>query len=384
MERKGGVSANPRPDDSVKIVYSHDIFSFQAYGGVSRYFVEIAKRIPAHEARVQIFAGFHINEYLKGIPGLIGFKLPALENRGLTARIINGSMYYVRWNINNVLQRVFIRFDPQTILHLSYYTYPPTKKKLKLVVTVYDMIRELFGQHFPPGNRATELKKLCCEQADKIIAISNCTKKDLMDLFGVDDEKIAVIYLGNPLENVTPWKRIIQTPYVLYVGARKGYKNFDRLLQVFAQSSLLRKDFSLICFGDRFSPAEQKRLKILGLDHKVHQISGDDSLLASYYKHARAFVFPSLYEGFGIPLLEAMGVGCPILCSNRGPFPEVVGDAAAYFDPEDVNNMQSVLEKALFDDTLLGAMAKRGYQRSSMFSWDRTTSQTLALYRSLL
>jgi glycosyltransferase involved in cell wall biosynthesis len=125
-------------------------------------------------------------------------------------------------------------------------------------------------------------------------------------------------------------------------------------------------------------------LKDLRLDHRVYQISGSDSLLASQYKHARAFVFPSLYEGFGIPLLEAMGAGCPVLCSNRGPFPEVVGDAGIYFDPEDVDHMQSVVEKALFDDTLLGEMVKRGYQRSSMFSWDRTASQTLALYRSLL
>ncbi len=370
----------------MRIVYSHDIFSFQAYGGISRYFVEIAKRIPPNEARVQIFAGLYINQYLKGLPGLIGFKLPALKNRGLAARIINGAMYYIRWNINNLAQRALIKSDPQTILHLSYYTRPPAKKKLKLVMTVYDMIRELFDQYFPHDHRPTQLKRLCCEQADKIIAISNCTKKDVMDLFGVGDEKIAVIYLGNPLEDVTAGEgeETIQTPYVLYVGARRGYKNFDRLLRVFAQSSLLRKDFSLICFGDRFSPGEGRRLKDLGLDHHVHQVSGSDSLLVSHYKHARAFVFPSLYEGFGIPLVEAMGAGCPVLCSNRGSFPEIVGEAGIYFDPEDVDHMQSVMEKALFDDTLLGEMVKRGYGRSSMFSWDRSARQTLALYRSLL
>jgi glycosyltransferase involved in cell wall biosynthesis len=370
----------------VRIIYSHDIFSFQAYGGISRYFVEIAKRIPTDEAQVQVFAGLHINEYLKGVPGLIGFKLPALKNRGVTARIINASMYIVRKSINNLVQRALIKSDPQTILHLSYYTRPPAKRKLKLVVTVYDMIPELFGQYFPRHDRATHLKRLCCEQADKVIAISNCSKKDLTDVFGVTDEKIAVIHLGNPLEKVVSgeWKEAIQAPYVFYVGARGGYKNFDRLLQTFAQSSLLRKNFPLICFGDRFSRAEQERLKDLGLGHRVHQVSGSDSLLASYYKHARAFVFPSLYEGFGIPLLEAMGLGCPVLCSNRGPFPEIVGDAGIYFDPEDVIHMQSILEKALFDDTLLGEMVKRGYQRSSAFSWDRTARQTLALYRSLL
>lgn len=369
-----------------KIVYTHDIFSFQAHGGISRYFVEIAKRMPTNETQVQVFAGLHINEYLKGVPGLTGFKLPVLKNRGITARIINASMYVVRKRVNDWAQRALIRTDPQTILHLSYYTRPPAKRKLKLVVTVYDMIPELFGQYFPHHDRIARLKRLCCEQADKIIAISTCTKKDLMDLFGVRDEKITVIYLGNPLENVVAGERNDKTqhPYVFYVGARGGYKNFDRLLQAFAQSARLQKDFTLICFGDRLSPAEQSRLKDFGLEHRVHQISGSDSLLASYYKHARAFVFPSLYEGFGIPLLEAMGTGCPVLCSNRGPFPEIVGDGGIYFDPEDVDQMQSVLEKALFDDTLLKEMVKRGFQRSSRFSWDRTARQTLALYQSLL
>ena len=346
----------------------------------------MAKRIPANEAQVRIFAGLHVNEYLKGVPGLMGLRLPVLKNRGMTARIINASMYVVRKSMNDLAQRILIRSDPQTILHLSLYTRPPVKREMKLVVTVYDMIPELLGQYFPRHDRGSRLKRLCCEQADKIIAISNCTKKDLMDLLGVKDEKIAVIYLGNALENVVPEERkeIAQTPYVFYVGAREGYKNFDRLLQAFAQSSLLRKELEVVCFGERFSPAEQKRLKDLRLDHRVRQISGSDSLLASCYKHARAFVFPSLYEGFGIPLVEAMGVGCPVLCSNRGPFPEIVGNAGLYFDPEDVDQMQSVLEKTLFDGPLLEEMVRRGYQRSSKFSWDRTARQTLALYRSLL
>ena len=234
----------------MRIVYSHDIFSFQAYGGISRYFVEIAKRIPANEAQVQIFAGLYINQYLKGLPGLIGFKLPVLKNRGVTARIINASMYLMRKSINDLVQRALIRSDPQTILHLSYYTRPPAKKKLKLVVTVYDMIRELFGQYFPRDDRTIPLKRLCCEQADKIIAISNCTKKDLMDLLGVNDEKITVIYLGNPLENISPGegKEVTQTPYVFYVGARGGYKNFDRLLQAFARVIVAPQGFRLDLF----------------------------------------------------------------------------------------------------------------------------------------
>jgi hypothetical protein len=147
----------------VKIVYSHDIFSFQAYGGISRYFVEIANRISTNEVRVHVFAGLHINEYLKRLVGLIGLKLPALKSRGWTARAINASMYYMRKNISDVMQQALISTDPEMILHLTYYTRPPVKRKFKVIVTVYDMIPELFGQYFPHYGRAGHLKRLCCE-----------------------------------------------------------------------------------------------------------------------------------------------------------------------------------------------------------------------------
>lgn len=161
----------------MRIVYSHDIFSFQAYGGISRYFVEIAKRIPANEAQVQIFAGLYINQYLKGLPGLIGFKLPVLKNRGVTARIINASMYLMRKSINDLVQRALIRSDPQTILHLSYYTRPPARKKQKLVVTVYDMIRELFGQYFPRDDRTIPLRGSAVNKPTRLSLFQTAPRK---------------------------------------------------------------------------------------------------------------------------------------------------------------------------------------------------------------
>ncbi|MCJ7547020.1 MAG: glycosyltransferase family 4 protein [Deltaproteobacteria bacterium] len=368
-------------------MYTYEVFSYQAYGGISRYLVEVMKRIPAEEARVQVFAGLHINQYLKGLPGVIGMRVPALNYAGFGRRIVNGSIKRIRMLVNNLVQRALIRIDDQTILHLSYYTRRNFRNGVKIVVTVYDMIHELFPQYFSPRDETTRLKRSCCERADKVIAISHCTKRDLVNLLGIDDNKVSVIYLGNSLENTMPEDcvKIVDRPYLLYVGERGGYKNFSHLIKAFSHSPLLRNDFVLVCFGGRnFTPHERRRLSSLGIDHLVHYVSGSDSPLAGYYKNARALVFPSLYEGFGLPPLEAMGLGCPVICSNKGPITEIVGEAGIYFDPEDVNNMQYILEKALYDDTLLEEMVKRGYQRSSTFSWDRTARQTLALYRSLL
>jgi glycosyltransferase involved in cell wall biosynthesis len=369
-----------------KILYTHNVFAFQAYGGISRYFVEIIKRIPPEAAEIQIFAGFHINEYLRDLPGVIGIKVPSFSRRGWIRILLNALMQITRMNLNELAQRVFLRPDDRTIIHVSYYTRPPMKRKAKLVVTVYDMIHELFPQYFPRYDKTTYLKRLCCEEADKIIAISNCTKKDLVSLFGIEPGKIEVVYLGNSLDNVAPTGLSpgFNTPYLLYVGHRRGYKNFNHLVEAFARSPQLRNHFVLVCFGGgAFAPWEKMKLNGLGITHQVYYIEGDDRLFANYYKHARAFICPSLYEGFGLPLIEAMGLGCPVICSNRGPISEIVGDAGIYFDPEDIGHIQHVLETALFDDSLLQEKIKCGYQRAAMFSWDDAAKETLGVYQSL-
>lgn len=370
----------------MKIVYTYDVFSLQVYGGISRYLVELIKRFPVEEVQVQVFAGLHINRYVGKVSGVIGMRIPFLNGAGL-GETINRLITLIRERVNDLMERAFIHEDDQTILHLSYYAPRHLKKKAKIVVTVYDMIHELFPQYYPPEDRTSQLKRLCCERADRIIAISHCTKKDLVNVLGVEEEKVTVIYLGNSLKNTTQEDRvkIADSPYLLYVGERGRYKNFKHIIASYSHSSLLRENFSLVCFGGgNFTPQERRRLSSLGIDHQVYYVSGSDSLLASYYKNARALIFPSLYEGFGLPPLEAMGLGCPVICSNKDPIAETVGEAGIYFDPEDVNNTQYILENTLFDDTLLDEMVKQGYQRSAKFSWDRTASQTLALYRSLL
>jgi len=125
-------------------------------------------------------------------------------------------------------------------------------------------------------------------------------------------------------------------------------------------------------------------MESLGIFHLVRYVSGSDPQLAGFYQRARALVVPSSYEGFCIPLVEAMGLGCPVICSDRGPMPEVVEDAGAYFNPGDIDHMQHVLEKVLFDDSLLEDLSGRGPRRASLFSWDRTARETLDVYRTLL
>jgi glycosyltransferase involved in cell wall biosynthesis len=122
----------------------------------------------------------------------------------------------------------------------------------------------------------------------------------------------------------------------------------------------------------------------MGLVDRVHNVRGNDALLCDYYRNAVAFIYPSLYEGFGIPILEAMEFSCPVVCSNTGSIPEVAGDAAIYFDASEPGSIRQTLETTLFNQDLLEDLKKRGLERQSMFSWDRCADETLRVYKSLL
>jgi len=205
-----------------------------------------------------------------------------------------------------------------------------------------------------------------------------------MHYYNVPEERIKVIYLGNPLNLEVTAPRIVDTPYILFVGLRGGYKNFDKLLTAYAQSKKLNKDFKLICFGGwKFIAHEQSLIRSLGLGDKVLHYSGPDQILANLYKYSAVFVYPSLYEGFGIPPLEAMHYGCPVLVSNTSSIPEAVGQAGLYFNPTSADDLSFHLDKILHDDTLRNELIRRGHEQENKFSWDVCAQETLKLYRQV-
>ena len=175
-------------------------------------------------------------------------------------------------------------------------------------------------------------------------------------------------------------------PFLLYVGLREGYKNFEGLLRAYSASPTLKNGYDLVCFGGGpFNHTECDIIDSLGLNaNSVRHASGNDDKLASYYRAARAFVFPSLYEGFGIPPLEAMHYGCPVACSNTSSIPEVVGDAGLYFDPHDLESVKFTLQKIVSDDQLRKDLITSGNERIKQFSWKKCAEETLAIYSKVL
>ena len=169
-------------------------------------------------------------------------------------------------------------------------------------------------------------------------------------------------------------------------GYGEGYKNFSRLLQAFAASERLKNDFSLVCFGGRgLSGAELDEINSLGFArNRIVQVAGDDRVLANLYQYASILVYPSLYEGFGIPPLEAMSFKCPVACSYTSSLPEVAGDAAEYFDPLDTESIRSAIETVVYSTDKSATLIARGLVRLKLFSWEACAQQTKAVYASLL
>jgi len=250
------------------------------------------------------------------------------------------------------------------------------------------MIHEHFPEQFRGVDRLIpELKKKAVERADHLIAISESTRDDLISYLGVAAEKITVIPLGSSFAAPLP-SAVAKSqgrPYLLYVGLRGGVKNFSRFLRAFSQSTLFRSGFEIVAVGGGELTTEEKSLaRRLRVESCVHQVQADDQQLARLYSQAALFVYPSLYEGFGLPLVEAMRCGCPVACSHTGSMAEIAGDAARYFDPEDEGEMQTVMESIVQSIPLCQTLRQRGYEREKRFSWESCVARTAELYRLVL
>ena len=363
----------------MRIVYDYQRFSLQAYGGISRYFYELALNLTnKNDCDVKICSPLYINEYIKGQSriNVIGKYVHPYQRTGRIRHIFNDIAFSALLGINK-----------PDIIHETYYAKNKSSKT-KTVLTVFDMVHEKFRDGVDKKDKTALIKKNAVDRADHIICISENTKKDLLEIMNVDPQKVSVVYLGYSLSvpDLNNMEKIIQYPYLLYVGIRDGYKNYKRFLKAYADSKRLRKDFYLVCFGGGdFSSEELGYIRGLGISKdRILHFSGDDTMLAKIYSHASAFVYPSLYEGFGIPPLEAMAFECPVICSNTSSIPEVTGDAAEYFDPFSVENIMNAIENVVYSDNIIKKLIFSGLKRVEEFSWDKCADKTKNIYSSLL
>lgn len=286
--------------------------------------------------------------------------------------------------------------------HAPHYNVPLVKGKTRLVVTIHDLIHWIFRkeffsplQAFYAGQMLTRAVNL----ADRIIAVSNRTRDDLIRHFKAHPGKIRVISEGAPPEFFNPpdashrksvlEKYKLSRAFFLYVGLLKPHKNVQRLVEVFRglqKEKKIHSDLVLVGKKDRKYPAGFESLQTLRTENGIHYIPAVDSMaeLASLYSSALALVHPSLYEGFGLTCLEAMASGTPVIVSNTASLPEVVGDAGRYVDPRSSETIREALVEVEQNGSLRSQMIEKGRQRARQFSWDRAARETLEVYREVL
>lgn len=267
------------------------------------------------------------------------------------------------------------------VFHPTYYFPLAFPNGKPIVITAHDFIHEIFPTYFSPNDKTTEAKRRCFNNANRIIAISENTKKDLIKYFPeLDESKIDVVYHAiewQICENKS--SSPVDKPYILYTGTRNSYKNFPMFL--FSVTPLLKKyDLNLVCTGNSFSTDENGLIHVLGIEDRVTNFFANETALKALYENAVCFVFPSLYEGFGFPILEAFASKCPIAISNTSCFPEIAGDAAVYFDPYSQDDMTKKIDNLICSESLQKKLVKKGVERFKFFSMDAMINNTAKVY----
>lgn len=366
----------------MKIAFDWQAFALQKYGGVSKYYSEIAKEFNTSGHEVKIFTPVYRNEYLRALPSSIKVGKYLNDFPWKMSRFI--------YSANEVISNKLLASWKPDLLHRTYYYSQTNKHGVPVVVTVYDMIHELYPGMFRLDDRTAIMKKKSLDSADLIICISESTKKDLLNYYPGYENKVRVIHLGvRSRATVTKNNNnIIRlcNPFLLYVGSRAGYKNFLRFIEALSLSKNIMNDFEIVSYGGpKFTKEEIFIFKKLGFrNDQIKHFYGSDANLDYLYAGAHAFIYPSLYEGFGLPPLEAMTVGCPVICGNVSSLPEVVGSAAEMFAPDDTYDIIRAIENVVYSPTKMAELSAAGLNRSALFNWDRCANSTIAAYKYII
>jgi glycosyltransferase involved in cell wall biosynthesis len=374
--------------DKMKVIVDGVIYQLQLYGGISRVFSGILPRMCSIDdsLRIRILTQGLLKQSLPKHAHITSCSIPYINHypypKRLWKPVINTA--------NKLIYRLKTGSGKDKIWHSTYYTIPE-KWTGYSVATVHDMVFELFPQFYggPNFDLFRQRKRLSVQRADAVICVSDTTRHDVLQFYELDEEKVHVV--PNACNDVfrrldsTELSRTsqIEQPFLLYIGNRARYKNFDVLAKAYSIWHR-RKDVALVLVGARpWSDGEWRQLAQLQVQSRIQLLQDvDDKTLCRLYNSAAAFVYPSLREGFGIPLLEAMACGCPIIASRIPSTVEVAGDCPAYFEPGKADDLLRAFDVVLSEGRNSGRV-QLGFERARLYSWDKTAAQTLQIYRAV-
>lgn len=358
----------------MRVGFDDQIFLLQRRGGISRYVVELIRQFDTGADGVEPVLPFSLVANDLAVRGLSHYGLEDVTGWRRTAHIARRRLVLPRRPSVDLVHHT----------HTDARLRPQFRRDAPTALTVHDMIPELYPDAVPASAHLDKDRFLA--EADLIIADSRSTAADLVRLRS-PRAPVVVVPLGVDARFRPGSATLADWPprYVLTVGARAGYKDFPVLLEAFATLARRHPDLHLCSVGGgRWLPEEERAIMRLGLAGRVRQATLTDAQLVAAYANAGVFALPSRYEGFGLPLLEAMACGSPAVAAASSSLPEVGGDAARYFPPGDAGRLAEALAELLDDPAARARAVERGLARAAGFTWRRTAELTAAAYRRLI
>jgi glycosyltransferase involved in cell wall biosynthesis len=366
------------PERPLRVGFDDQIFEAQKRGGVSKYFVELIERLPAHGIEPVVLSRATRNIHLaqSGLVPAASPRSPIVERAA-----------WVGWRlVGRPRSTPAVGSWPEIDLMHHTFGHPSYLRSWNgpRVTTVYDMTPELFPELFKLGNPHFA-KRRYAEVSDAVITISQNTAEDMLRLYGMPGlrEKTTTIPLGVGEQFFRPGSRPhgLPTRYLLFVGVRSGYKDFSVALAAWARLAAADETLDLVMVGGgALSDAERRDIRSTGSGSRLHHLMPSDDEIVEIYRGAEALVFPSRYEGFGLPTLEALAAGTPVVLADASCSREVGGDAALYFPPGDVDALIARITEAIAPSHT-AVIRSAGPARAALFSWDRTAALTADVYR---
>jgi glycosyltransferase involved in cell wall biosynthesis len=361
----------------MRITIDDQIFIAQRRGGVSRYFTELITAFRDHPGLdVEAVTPFRyvLSEHLIERDPL-RYRKPPLPSAAKRLNVIR--------TLNSV-QRMSGGDRPGIVHHTYYYSEYLRRPAAARVCTIYDMIPERFPELFPSGN-PHQAKDLYVQACDTVLCISNTTKADVLRHYGNLDKPVVVTPLGVGEEFFAASAADLgERPYVLFIGPRIGYKNFDTVLRAFSRLGRHQGSVRLLCVGGPpFGRDEVARIGSLNLQDRVIHRTVADNDLPALYASASCFVFPSLYEGFGLPIVEAFAAGCPVVLAEMECSVEVGADAAQFFGASDDEALAGIIGQMVEDPASRRSWIARGRKRALDYRWLKTARLTQEAYQNL-
>lgn len=313
---------------------------------------------------------------------------PDLESKHYRVPRIPGIPGRIANYFHATMVSIVSAFEKPRVIYNPYYN--PLRTQIPQIYTVYDMIFERFPNYFSPNSRHIKQKFHCFKTAALLLAISENTAHDILRFYPeIDPGKIITIHLG--VESVffeSPEPLASPRPYFLFAGRRSLYKNFLSLVHAYARSGLA-ENYDLRVFspdGPSFEPEEQKLITYYGLEKHILLVhSPNDRQVRDLYAGATALIYPSLYEGFGLPVLEAMASGTIVAASNTSSLPEIGGDAALYFNPYNIDNIaQVMISITTLPQQTRRELIEHGRRHSRKYTWEHFKMRTVEVFRRFL